>query len=143
MAQEAEQSAQLIPIIWMNVSLIQDATQGANWDFAFPGHNGGVHGLAKPPHKLDVTALLASFDEPRGLKPAFNLAKWQGLSRPNLNLDRANFGGASSLRRLEVKFKRFLQIGECLFLSLALAGDVDFETLSDIPVSFTPDGCGK
>ncbi len=82
MAQEAKQSAQLIPIIWMNVSLIQDATQGANWDFAFPGHNGGVHGLAKPPHKLDVTALLASFDEPRGLKPAFNLAKWQGTKPP-------------------------------------------------------------
>ena len=29
-----------------------------------------------------------------------------GLSRPNLNLDHANFGGARGLRRLEVKLQR-------------------------------------
>jgi hypothetical protein len=47
------------------------------------------------------------------------------------------------LRRLEVKFQRFLQIDECLFLGLALARDIDFEALSNISVSFAPDGCGK
>jgi len=44
------------------------------------------------------------------------------------------------LRRLEVKFQCFLEIGKSFFFGLALAGNVDFETLRDVPISFTPDG---
>jgi hypothetical protein len=38
------------------------------------------------------------------------------------------------MRRLEVQFERFLQIGQRLFLSLILAGDVDFETPGNVPM---------
>jgi hypothetical protein len=44
------------------------------------------------------------------------------------------------LRRLEVKLQCFFQIGKSLFFALALAGDIDFEALRNIPVPFTPDG---
>jgi len=37
-----------------------------------------------------------------------------GLSRPNLNLDRPNLGRVGSLRRFEMKFECFFQIGESL-----------------------------
>jgi hypothetical protein len=62
-----------------------------------------------------------------------------GLSRPNLDLNGTNFWELRGLRRLEVKFQGFLQIGESLFLGLTLAGDVDFEALRNIPISFAPD----
>jgi hypothetical protein len=45
------------------------------------------------------------------------------------------------LRRFEMKFKRFLEIGKSFFFGLALTGYVNFETLRDVPVSFTPNGC--
>ena len=40
--------------------------------------------------------------------------------------------------RLEVQFQRFCQIGKSLFLGLALAGDVEFQALGDVPLPFTP-----
>jgi hypothetical protein len=63
-----------------------------------------------------------------------------GLSRPNLNLDRANLWGTRGARRLEVQFQCFLQVGESLFFAFTLAGDIDFEALRNIPLSFSPDG---
>ena len=48
-----------------------------------------------------------------------------GLSRPNLNLNHTDLGRASRLRRFKVKFEGFLQIGERLFFSLALAGNIN------------------
>jgi hypothetical protein len=57
------------------VGLTQDAAQSTGWDFALPRHNGCVDGLAESPHKLDVTAFLADFDESRCLKPALDLAE--------------------------------------------------------------------
>ena len=45
------------------------------------------------------------------------------------------------MRRFEVQLQRFLEIGKSFFFGLALARYVDFETLRDVPVSFTPDGC--
>ena len=45
--------------------------------------------------------------------------------------------------RLEVQFQSFFQICEGLFFGVALAGDIDFQALGDIPLPFAPDGCGE
>ena len=47
------------------------------------------------------------------------------------------------MRRFEMKFECFPQVGECLFLRFTLAGDIDFQALRDIPVPLAPDGCGE
>ena len=44
------------------------------------------------------------------------------------------------MRWFEVQFQRFLQVGKSLFLGLALAGDVEFQALGDIPLPLTPNG---
>ena len=69
--------------------------------------------------------------------------KGSGLSRPNLNLNRAKLRGTRSSGRLEVKLQCFLQVVESLLFGLTLAGDIDFEALGDIPTSFAPDGRGE
>ena len=66
-----------------------------------------------------------------------------GLSRPNLNLDRANDWWTRGPRWFEVQLQRFLQVGESLFFAFTLAGDIDFEALRNVPLSFAPDGRGK
>ena len=66
-----------------------------------------------------------------------------GLSRANLDLDHPDFRRPRRLRRFEVKFQRLPQVGEGLFFGFALAGDVNFEALRDVPVSFAPNRCGK
>jgi hypothetical protein len=46
------------------------------------------------------------------------------------------------LRPFEVQFNRFLEFRESTFLSLALAGDIQFGTKSDEPIAFRlNDGC--
>ena len=45
--------------------------------------------------------------------------------------------------RFEVQFNRFLEVGQSLVLGLALAGDVEFEALRDIPLPLAPNGSGK
>ena len=47
------------------------------------------------------------------------------------------------MRRFEVQFNRFLEIGKGLFLGLALAGNVEFEALGDIPPPLAPNGSRK
>lgn len=47
------------------------------------------------------------------------------------------------MRRFEVQFNRFLEVGKSLFLSLALAGDIDLQALGDIPTPLAPNGSGK
>jgi hypothetical protein len=47
------------------------------------------------------------------------------------------------MRRLEVDIEGFAQVGESFFFGLALAGNVDFQALGDVPISFTPDGRGE
>ena len=69
--------------------------------------------------------------------------KGSGLSRPNLDLDHANLRRASGSRRFKVQFQRFLQVAQGFFFAFALTGDIDFETLRDIPVPFTPDSRGE
>ena len=69
--------------------------------------------------------------------------KGSGLSRPNLDLDHTNLRRARGLRRFEVQFQRFLQVTQSLFFAFALTGHIDFETLRDIPVPFTPYGRGE
>ena len=43
----------------------------------------------------------------------------------------------------EVKLQRFLQVGQSLFFGLALAGDIDFEALGNVPIPFAPNCSGK
>src|ERR1017187_870027 len=79
------------------------------------------------------------------MKPAassrrFTSRKGSGLSRPNLNLDHTDCGRPGCLRRFEVQFNRFLQVGKSLFFGLALAGDVEFQALGDVPLPLTPNG---
>lgn len=66
-----------------------------------------------------------------------------GLSRANSDLDCADHGRAGALRRIEVEFEGFFEVGQGLLFGRALAGHVDLETLRDVPVAFTPDGCGE
>ena len=47
------------------------------------------------------------------------------------------------MRRFKVQFDRFLEVGEGLLLGTALAGDVEFEALGDVPLSLTPNGSRK
>jgi hypothetical protein len=42
------------------------------------------------------------------------------------------------LQRLKVQFNRFLEVGKSLFLGLALAGDIEFQALGDIPLPLAP-----
>ena len=47
------------------------------------------------------------------------------------------------MRRFEVQFQGFFQVGKSLFFGLALTGEVEFQTLGDVPLSFTPNGGGE
>ena len=46
------------------------------------------------------------------------------------------------MRRFEVQFQRFLQVGESLFFGFALAGDIDFQALGDVPFPLAPNSRG-
>jgi hypothetical protein len=63
----------------------------------------------------------------------------KGLSRPNLDLNGSDFWWPRGLRRLEMEFQRLFQIGQCFLFGFALAGNINFKALRDIPISFTPD----
>src|ERR1035437_788968 len=69
--------------------------------------------------------------------------KGWGLSRPNLDLDQADLRRPRCLRRFEVQFNRFLEVGKSVFLGIALACDVEFEALGDIPLPLAPNGSRK
>jgi hypothetical protein len=64
--------------------------------------------------------------------------KGSGLSRPNLDLDHANVGLPGRLRWFEVQFKRLLEVGKSFFFGFALAGNVEFQALRDVPFALTP-----
>jgi len=66
-----------------------------------------------------------------------------GLSRPNLDLDHADSGWTRCLWWFEIKFKRFLEVGEGLLFGRALAGDIDLEALRYVPVAFSPYSCSE
>jgi len=42
-----------------------------------------------------------------------------------------------------MELQRLFQIGQRLLFGCALAGDINFEALRDVPISFAPDGCRK
>ena len=69
--------------------------------------------------------------------------KGKGLRRPNLNLNRSDLRRARGFRWLEMQFESFFKIGERFFFGRALAGDVDFQTLRDVPIPLAPDGGGE
>src|ERR1035441_5883917 len=75
-----------------------------------------------PASRTNLTWLpfwLVSTKPPASSRRLISRKDW-GLSRPNLDLDHANSRRPRCLRRFEVQFQRFLQIGKSLFLGFAL-----------------------
>ena len=64
-----------IPLVGVNVRLIEDATKGAYRDFTFLRHDGCVDDLAGASDEFDMAAFLSCFDEPGRLDPAFDLSE--------------------------------------------------------------------
>ena len=52
----------------------------------------------------------------------------------------SDFRQSRRLRRLEVQFQRFLEIGESFGLALALTSQIEFQPLGDVPLSLSPNG---
>jgi hypothetical protein len=61
-----------------------------------------------------------------------------GLSRPNLNLNGANSWRPRGLGGFKVELQCLFQIGKSFFFTFTLAGNIDFQALRNIPVSFAP-----
>jgi hypothetical protein len=98
--------------------------------------------VMRPERRTNLTWLpfwLAS-TKPTASSLRLTSRKGCGLSRPNLNLDRANLRCARGLRRLEVKFQCFLQVRQSLFFTLTLARNIHLEALRNIPLPFAPNG---
>src|SRR5258708_558195 len=136
-------SAKPLPVVGADVGLTQNAAESPNRNFGFLRNDGSVDNVLKPPHKLDVTAFWLVSTNPAASSRRLTSRKGCGLSRPNLNLDHANLWRTGGLRRLEVQLECFLQVVESFFFTLTLAGDIHFETLRDIPLSFAPDCCSE
>ncbi len=66
-----------------------------------------------------------------------------GLSRPNLYLNGVDLRWPRRHWRLEMEFQRFFQIDERFLFRQPLAGDIDFETLGDLPLALSPHRCRK
>jgi len=63
-----------------------------------------------------------------------------GLNGANPDLNRAYFRGPRGPRRLEMEFQCLFQVGKCFPFGFALAGDIHFEALRDVPFPFASDG---
>lgn len=63
--------------------------------------------------------------------------KW--LRRTEFDLELLHMRHRCRLRFLEVEFEGFPEVGERSCLGFALAGDIHFETLGDVPLSLADD----
>ena len=63
-------SGQFIPLVGINMRLVEDAAQFAYRNFAFLGNDCGVYGFVHLADELDMAALLARFDKPRCFQAA-------------------------------------------------------------------------
>ena len=88
----AASSLKAFPLFWSYVSLMENTTKSANRNLLLPWHDHRIKNRPYPPDKLYVTTLLADFCKTANLQAALDFAKGSGLSRPNLNLDDADFG---------------------------------------------------
>jgi hypothetical protein len=77
-------TSQPIPLFKIEVRLVQNASQRANRDLRLPRHNRRVDDLSAGAGELHMAALLRDFSKSRGLKPAFDLAKWRRVKPPQL-----------------------------------------------------------
>lgn len=73
---------EFIPVVGIDVSLAENATQRPHRNLGFLRHNGGVYVAAGTAHKLDVAALLAGLDEAGRFKAALDFAERLGLKPP-------------------------------------------------------------
>ena len=135
--------AESVSFFEINVRLTQNAAQGADRDFALSRHNCSVDHFACAAHEFHVAASLAGLFKPAASSRRFTSRNGRGLSRPNLNLNGANLRRPSGQRRLKMKLQRFFQVDERFLFSFTLAGDVDFETLGNIPLALSPYRCRK
>lgn len=70
--------AESLPIVKIDVSLAENASQRAHRDLVLQGHNGRIDYRAQASHKLDMAALLSGFDETGRLQSALDLAEGLG-----------------------------------------------------------------
>jgi hypothetical protein len=68
-------SSELIPLLRIDVSLIENTAQRSDWNFGFSRHNHSVDETAARSHKLHVASSLANLHEACGLKTPLDLAK--------------------------------------------------------------------
>ena len=61
-------SAEFLPVLGIDVDLVENTAQRTDRDFALTGNYRGVDGLAEAPDKLYVTSFLMGFYEPCRLK---------------------------------------------------------------------------
>jgi hypothetical protein len=125
------------------VCLAQDAAQRADCNLGVSRNDDRIDELAGPLNKLYVTALLAGSAKPAASRRRFTSRKGSGLSRPNLDLNGADFHGPSSYGRFEVKLQRLPQVSQRFLFVAALAGHIYFKTLRYKPVAFAPYFCRK
>jgi hypothetical protein len=83
--------------------LTQYAAEYANRNLGLLRNDGSIDNTAGGSNELDVTTLLAHFDEARPLKRRLISRNGCGLSRPNLDLDCAHLWGTRRVRRLKVQ----------------------------------------
>ena len=70
--------AESLPIVKIDVSLAENASQGADRDLVLPGHNSGIDYPARASHELDMAALLGGFEETGRLQSTLDFAEGLG-----------------------------------------------------------------
>ena len=74
--------AKRLPIVGIDVRLAKDAAQRTYRNLVLAGNDGHIRCALALADKLDVTALLGSFDEAGRLEPPLDLAKREGSKPP-------------------------------------------------------------
>jgi hypothetical protein len=73
--QRGTQTSEPLPIFGINVSLIENASQSSDWNFAFSGDDGRIDNFTQAPDELYVATLLRCFGETSRFKPPLDLAE--------------------------------------------------------------------
>src|SRR5208283_2211776 len=126
--------------MWAWLRMLRNVPTGTSYFFGTMAVS-----TTSPERRTNLTWLpfwLASTKPAASRRRLISRKDW-GLSRPNLGLDHADLRRPRCPRRFEMQLNRFLEIGKGLLLGLALASDVEFQALGDIPPPLAPDGCRK
>jgi len=75
-------SGQLVPLVRVDVSLIQDTSESTHRNLGSLGDYRGVDDFSRPADEFDVAALLTRLNKSRRLKPALDFAEGLRLKPP-------------------------------------------------------------